>query len=469
MASALMAQRVLAARSFVRLSQCARIATPQLARFYASKSFPAHTVIDMPALSPTMTQGNIGTWQKSVGDKLAPGEVLVDIETDKATMDFEFQEEGYLAKILLEAGSKDVPVGKPIGVYVEDADDIAAFENFTLEDAGGSAAPEQPKEQPKEKEEPKAEEAESKEPAKSAPQEKAASFGDRIVASPVAKMIALERGIPLRDVKGSGPNGRIIKRDVENYKAPAAAAAKTAAAPAATAATYEDLPISAMRATIAKRLSESKQINPDFIVSSTVSVSKLLKLRASLNAVAEDKYRLSVNDILIKAIAVANKQVPAVNAAWLGDQGVIRQYKNTDVSVAVATPTGLITPVVRNADAKGLVQISKEIKDLGKRAREGKLAPEEYQGGTITISNMGMNNAVSMFTAIINPPQAAILAVGTVERRAVEDPESETGVAFDDVMTVTGTFDHKTVDGAVGGEWIKALKRVIENPLELLL
>lgn len=420
-----------------------------------------------------MTQGNIGSWNKAVGDQLSPGESIAEIETDKASMDFEFQEEGFLAKILMEAGSKDVPVGKPIAVYVEDAEEVEAFKDFTIDDAkpmeGSPAAKE---EQPKQQEQPKEEES-AKPAAESQPAKTSEPVvGDRIIASPIAKMIALEQGIALKDVKGSGPNGRIIKRDVENYKPAAATAAPAASAPApaaAAAAAYEDIPISAMRKTIAQRLTQSKQTNPDYIVSSTLSVSKLMKLRASLNAVAEDKYKISVNDILIKAIALANKAVPQVNSAWLENEGVIRQYKNVDVSIAVATPTGLITPVLRNADIKGLAEISNEAKALGKKARDGKLTPEEYQGGTITISNMGMNNAVSQFTAIINPPQSAILAVGTVERRAIEDLESESGIAFDDVMNVTASFDHKTVDGAVGGEWIKALKRVIENPLELML
>ncbi|ANB15995.1 dihydrolipoyllysine-residue acetyltransferase [Sugiyamaella lignohabitans] len=435
----------------------------------------------MPALSPTMTQGNIGAWQKAVGDQLAPGEPLVEIETDKATMDFEFQEEGYLAKILLETGSKDIPVGKPIGVYVEDEADVAAFADFSVADIeGGSAAAETESASSETKADPGAEKADnpvsqskaSDSPASSAPQATSSGpSGDRLLASPIAKLIALEKGIPLKDVKGSGPNGRIIKRDVENYKpaAPAASTSAPAAATGAAAATYEDIPISAMRKTIASRLTQSKQINPDYIVSSTVSVSKLQKLRASLNASGEGKYKISVNDILIKAIAVANAAVPQANSAWLEKEGVIRQYKNVDVSVAVATPTGLITPVVRNVEAKGLAAISAEVKALGKKARDGKLAPEEYLGGTITISNMGMNPAVSFFTAIINPPQSTILAVGTVERRAIEDPESETGIAFDDVITLTASFDHKVVDGAVGAEWIKALKRAVENPLELLL
>lgn len=415
-----------------------------------------------------MTQGNIGSWSKKVGDELTPGEPIAEIETDKASMDFEFQEEGYLAKILLDDGAKDVPVGKPIAVYVEEADDVSAFENFTAEDAGDASTAAAPKEEaPKEeapKEEPKKE---TKSAAKTpAPASKAAPT-DRIIASPYAKTIALDKGISLRNIKGSGPGGRIVAKDVENYKAPAAAS--PAAAPAAAGASFEDIPISSMRKTIATRLLQSTQQSPSYIVQSQISVSKLLKLRASLNATAEDRYKLSVNDLLIKAIALASLRVPEANSAWLGDEGVIRTYKNVDVSVAVATPTGLITPIVKNAHTKGLADISKEVKDLGKRAKVGKLNPEEYQGGTICISNLGMNHAVTAFTSIINPPQSTIVAIGTVEKKAVPSEVNEQGFVFDDVITITGTFDHRTIDGALGGEWIKALKKIIENPLEMLI
>lgn len=427
-----------------------------------------------------MTQGNIGAWQKSVGDSLAPGEVLVEIETDKAQMDFEFQDDGFLAKILLEAGAKDIAIGTPIGVYVEDAADVAAFKDFTIEDAGG--VPKAPKtEEQKEEEEYEAEKAEkaAKEAAPAPAKDQSstpaapAKDTDRIFASPLAKTIALEKGIKLSTIKGSGPNGRIIKRDVENWTAPAAAPAAKAgskAAPAvASASAYTDIPLTNMRKTIASRLTQSKNTSPDYIVSSTVSVSKLLKLRAALNAASDGSYKLSINDLLVKALAIANSKVPQANSQWLESEGVIRQFTNVDVSVAVATPTGLITPVVKNANLKGLAEISKEIKALGKKAKDGKLAPEEYQGGTVTISNLGMNHAVTFFTAIINPPQAAILAVGTTERKAIEDVDSEAGFVFDDVVTLTTSFDHRVVDGAVGGEWVKALKQVIENPIEMLL
>ncbi|ODV79062.1 dihydrolipoamide acetyltransferase component [Suhomyces tanzawaensis NRRL Y-17324] len=438
-----------------------------MVRFYSK--FPPHTVINMPALSPTMTQGGIGLWSKKVGDELQPGEAIAEIETDKALMDFEFQEEGFLAKILVEEGAKDVPVGKPIAVYVEESGDVAAFENFTASDAGSGETP-----KPQESEAEKTEQPEEKKtddaPKKTAEPKKSSSAAPstRIFASPLAKTIALEKGLSLKNVKGSGPSGRILAKDVENLKAPAAAPAAQAA-PAVSGATYEDVPISGMRKTIASRLLQSTQQSPSYIVQSQITVSKLLKLRQSLNASAEDRYKLSVNDLLIKAIALAALRVPEVNSAWLGDEGIIRTYKNVDVSVAVATPTGLITPIVKNAHTKGLSSISKEVKDLGKRAKIGKLNPEEYQGGTICISNLGMNHAVNSFTSIINPPQSAILAIGTVDKKAVPSTVNEQGFVFEDTITITGTFDHRTVDGAVGGEYIRELKKIVENPLEMLI
>ena len=436
----------------------------QMARLYSSGKFPPHTVINMPALSPTMTQGGIAAWSKSVGDELTPGEAIAEIETDKASMDFEFQEEGYLAKILVEAGTSDIPVGKPIAVYVEDSSDVPAFESFTAEDAAGAEAP-APAPKEEKTEEPKAEE----KPASSAPSKPSTPSkapAGRIFASPLAKTIALDRGISLKNIKGSGPKGRIIAKDVENIK-PAEAAPAASAAPAA--ATYEDIPLTAMRKTIASRLLQSTQQSPSYIVQSQLNVSKLLKLRQSLNATAEDRYRLSVNDLLVKAIALASLRVPEVNSAWMGEENVIRQYNVVDVSVAVATPTGLITPIIKNAHTKGLATISAEVKDLGKRAKAGKLAPEEYQGGTICISNLGMNNAVNAFTSIINPPQSAIVAIGTVDKKAIPSSVNEQGFVFADVITVTGTFDHRTVDGAKGGEWIRELKKIVENPLEFLI
>ncbi|OWB72417.1 hypothetical protein B5S31_g2126 [[Candida] boidinii] len=429
----------------------------------------------MPALSPTMTQGNMVKWHKSIGDKLAPGESIAEVETDKASMDFEFQEDGFLAKILVGDGTQDIPVGTPIAVYVEEESDVSAFADFTAADAGSNeSAASTPTPTPASapvKEEPKKDEPKtvvSTEPVKST-----SSPTDRIIASPLAKTIALEKGISLKGIKGSGPNGRIIAKDVENIKP--VESAPTQSAPAAStptpssASSYTDIPLTNMRKVISKRLTSSKQGAPDYIISSNISVSKLLKLRSSLNSSANDRYKLSVNDLLIKAIALASKRVPEVNSYYLENENCIRQFNNVDVSVAVATPTGLITPIVKNANFKGLEEISKEIKSLGKRAKENKLKPEEFQGGTITISNLGMNPAVSLFTSILNPPQSAIIAIGTVEEKAIPDKSNANGFTFDKTINITGTFDHRVVDGALGGEFIKSLKQIIENPLEMLL
>ncbi|KAL2884663.1 Dihydrolipoyllysine-residue acetyltransferase [Ceratocystis lukuohia] len=430
-----------------------------LIRCYAS--FPPHSVIKMPALSPTMTAGGIGAWAKKAGDSIQPGDVLVEIETDKAQMDFEFQEEGVIAKILVDTGAKDISVGKPIAVLVEDAGDVAAFDSFTIADAGDGAAPAAPSTEPAS--------APAATPTSSAAIPETPSTPGRLQTALereaninfAAKRLAIESGVDVSKVKGSGAGGRITVEDIKNAKASPSAAS--------TAASYVDTPLTSMRKAIASRLLESTNTNPAFYVTSSISVSKLQKLRAALNASAEGQYKLSVNDFLVKAIGVACKKVPAANSAWMGDS--IREFSNVDVSVAVSTPTGLITPIVTGVEARGLESISSTVKSLAKRAREGKLKPEEYQGGTICISNLGMNTAIDQFTSIINPPQAAILAVGTTKKVAipVENEDGTTGVEWDDQIKVTATFDHKVVDGAVGAEWIKALKKVVENPLELLL
>ena len=367
---------------------------------------------------------------------------------------------------------------------VEEGEDVSAFESFTLEDAGGEKAPpkEAPKEEATESSEPPETGSETAPPPPSEPSPQAQeseSTGGKLqpsldrepTASPAAKSLALEKGVPLKQVKGSGSGGRITKEDVEKFQ-PSASSAAPAAAAAAAGPSYEDIPASSMRKTIANRLTQSMNQNPHYFVSSSISVSKLLKLRQALNTSADGNYKLSVNDFLIKAAAVACRKVPAVNSSWResGGQVVIRQHNTVDVSVAVATPIGLMTPIVKNAESIGLQQISSTVKDLGKRARDGKLKPEEYQGGTFTISNMGMNPAVERFTAVINPPQAGILAVGTTKKVAIqlltEDGEK---VEWDDQIVVTGSFDHKVVDGAVGGEWIREFKKVVENPLEMML
>ncbi|KAL6944418.1 pyruvate dehydrogenase complex dihydrolipoamide acetyltransferase component (E2) [Hanseniaspora osmophila] len=454
-------------RVFARSRPAFNVARLQL-RTYAS--YPEHTIIGMPALSPTMTQGGLAVWSKKVGDRLEPGCVIAEVETDKAQMDFEFQEEGYLAKTLVPEGTKDLPINTPIAVYVENEGDVAAFADFKVE-APAKKAPAPKEEAPKEESSaPAPKKEESSAPAKkTASTPKKAAPGERIIASPLAKTIALEHGISLREVAGTGPNGRIVQEDVEKY-IESAAGKKTgavASAPSATAS-FVDVPITNMRQIIGDRLLHSTSSIPSYLVSSDISVSKLLKLRQSLNTGASD-YKLSINDILVKAITVAARRVPDANAYWLQEEGVIRQFKNVDVSVAVATPTGLLTPIVKNAESKGLTAISAEIKELVSRAKINKLAPEEFQGGTICISNLGMNNAVNMFTSIINPPQSTILAIGTVSKVAVEDVAAEHGFSFDTKINITGTFDHRTIDGAKAAAFMKELKTIIENPLQLLL
>lgn len=360
------------------------------------------------------------------------------------------------------------PPNQPIAILVDEGTDVSAFENFTLKDAGGDAAPAATNEssQPESKSEPAPTPEPTPEPEQDdSPAGKLQTALDREPnISAAAKRIAIEKGVKLDGLKGTGPGGKITEEDVK--KASASGAAGAVPAPGAV---YEDIPISSMRKTIASRLKESIQENPHYFVSTNLSVSKLLKLRQALNSTSEGKYKLSVNDFLIKAIAVASKKVPQVNSSWR--DGVIRQFNTVDVSVAVSTPVGLITPIVTGVEGKGLESISSSVKELAKRARDGKLKPEEYQGGSISISNMGMNPAVERFTAVINPPQAAILAVGTTQKVAVpvENEDGTTDVAWDDQIVVTASFDHKVVDGAVGAEWMQALKKVVENPLELLL
>jgi pyruvate dehydrogenase E2 component (dihydrolipoamide acetyltransferase) len=372
---------------------------------------------------------------------------------------------------------------QPVAIIVDEGQDVTPFEKFTIEDAGGDVganngdkkseekAPEPKEEAPKKSEEKPGDTIRAQE-SDSAGLRLQTSLERQPSISPAAKKLALEKGVAVGSLKGTGRGGTITKEDVEKAATGGGGSALTTAA---AGPSYEDTPASSMRKTIASRLTQSMQTNPHYYVNSSVSVSKLLKLRLALNASSGGAYKLSVNDFLIKAIALAALKVPAANSAWL-DQGggsvTIRKHNTVDVSVAVATPTGLITPVVRNAHALGLQSISTTVKDLGKRARDGKLKPDEYQGGTITISNMGMNDAVERFTAVINPPQACIVAVGTVNKVAVPgsaEEGEEPGLKWDDQIVLTGSFDHKVVDGAVGGEFMRELKKIVEDPLKLLL
>lgn len=355
---------------------------------------------------------------------------------------------------------------------VEEGTELAPFESFTLADAESAIPSPKPAEEskPAEPAQPAAEAAPAADEAPSAVEPETSV--DRLqpaldrepLIAPAVRALAIEKGVPIKDIKGTGSGGRITKEDVEKYEPPVISSV--------VGPSYEDIPVSSMRGTIAKRLLQSTQQNPTYFVSSSLSVTKLLKLRQALNASSDGAYKLSVNDFLIKALALALLKVPPANSSWLEENGkvTIRRHNTADISVAVATPSGLITPIVRSVEKLGLVTISNQVKDMSKRARDNKLKPEEYLGGTFSISNMGMNDAVDRFTAIINPPQAGILAIGTTQKVAVPAETDEgTSVEWDEKIVITGSFDHKVVDGAVGAEFMRELKKIVENPLDLLL
>ncbi|NTC84927.1 pyruvate dehydrogenase complex dihydrolipoamide acetyltransferase [Agrobacterium tumefaciens] len=452
--------------------------------------------ITMPALSPTMEEGNLAKWLVKEGDKVAPGDVIAEIETDKATMEVEAVDEGTVAKLVVPAGTEAVKVNALIAILAADGEDVAeAAKGGNAAPAASQAKAEAPKQEAVKAEAPKEEAAPAKAEKPVADQSSApstpapvAKSGERIFASPLARRLAKEAGLDLTAVSGSGPHGRIVKTDVEKAAASggakaAPAAAASAGAPAAALAkgpseeavlklfepgSYELVPHDGMRKVIAKRLVESKQTVPHFYVSVDCELDTLLALRAQLNAAAPEKdgkpaYKLSVNDMVIKALALALRDVPDANVSWTESNMV--KHKHSDVGVAVSIPGGLITPIIRKAEEKSLSTISNEMKDYGKRAKERKLKPEEYQGGTTAVSNMGMMG-VKSFSAVINPPHATILAVGAGEQRAVVK-NGEIKIA--NVMTVTLSTDHRCVDGALGAELIGAFKRYIENPMGMLV
>ena len=441
--------------------------------------------ITMPALSPTMEEGNMGQWFKSEGDPVESGELLAEIETDKATMELEAIDDGTLAKIVVPSGTENVPVNAVIAVVLEEGEDASALEGLDLSAPAAAAAPAAPA--------PPAEPAAAAEPSPEAPPAPAGApevqaapapaappraAGERIKASPLARRMAAQAGLDLAAIAGSGPNGRIVKADIETAMAggiaaaPAAAPAPPAAAPAPPRAALAPVPGAAstpvphtpMRKAIAKRLLLSKQTVPHFYLTIDCAIDKLLSVRAELNA-RDDVEKLSVNDFVIRAVALALSKVPEANASWTDD--AILLHSTVDVSVAVAMEDGLITPIVFNADAKGLSQISAEVKDLAARARAEPLGlePHEYQGGTITISNLGMYG-IRQFDAIINPPQGCILAVGAGEQRPVV---IDGALAIATVMTCTLSCDHRVVDGAVGAGFLGAFKALVEDPLAMLL
>ncbi len=410
----------------------------------------------MPALSPTMSDGTLTRWLKSEGDTVKSGDAIAEIETDKATMEFEAVDEGILGRILVPGGTAGVKVNQPIALLLEEGEDSSAL------DRPVAVAP-APLPKPA-----------SVSPVVSAPAAPVAApapasahTSGRVFASPLARRLAAETGVALETIKGSGPHGRVVKADVEAARvaAPAAsapAAAIMAAAPSPFEPAYEEIPNSSMRKVIARRLTEAKQTVPHFYLTIDCEVDSLLKIRSDLNA-RSDAFKLSVNDFVIRAVALALRKVPDANAAW-GEEA-IRRYTDIDISVAVATPGGLITPILHQADRKGLAEISNQMKEMAGRAREGKLRPEEYQGGGFSISNLGMYG-IREFAAIINPPQGCILAVGAATQRPVV---KDGALAVATVMTCTLSVDHRVVDGAVGAQFLAAFKSLIEDPLSMLL
>lgn len=422
----------------------------------------------MPALSPTMTEGTLAKWLVNEGDDVNAGDVIAEIETDKATMEVEAVEEGKVGKIVVQEGTEGVAVNALIALLLEDGEAAGALEgavDTALASAPPAAAvPVAPVAAPA--------------PAalqEVAPALAAASSGGRIFASPLARRMAQQAGLNLTDVRGSGPNGRIVKRDIESALAsgaPAASAAEPLAAPAMAATSapmpegleppFDFEPANSMRKVIAQRLTESKQTVPHFYLTVDCEIDTLLALRKDLNSRSDD-YKISVNDLIIKACGVALRRVPAANASWTGDG--IKRYHQADISVAVAIEGGLITPVIRDAGGKGLETISSEMRDMATRARDGKLLPEEYQGGTFSISNLGMFG-IKQFDAVINPPQGAIMAVGAGEQRPVV---RNGALAVATVMSVTMSVDHRVVDGAIGAELLAAFKTLVEDPMTMLL
>jgi pyruvate dehydrogenase E2 component (dihydrolipoamide acetyltransferase) len=452
------------------------------------------TNILMPALSPTMTEGTLSRWLKKEGEEIRAGDVIAEIETDKATMEVEAVDEGVLGKILVGDGTEGVKVNQPIAVLVAQGETVPA---------GGAEAPPQaaPAAKAAEPPQPAAPPKQEAKPAGPVRQEATPqpvphpgnghdSEGGRIFASPLARRMAQQVGINLAALKGSGPNGRIVKADIEAARQggakaappPAATAAPAATQPAPSAAAapapiaapapqitapYRTVANSSMRKVIARRLTQAHQTTPFFFVTMDIEIDALLKLREELNAKSPKDgptaFRLSVNDLVIKAAALTLRRVPQLNATFTEDATLF--YDDVDISIAVSLPEGLITPIVRKADQKGLAAISNEMKDLIGRAKASKLKPEEFQGGGFSISNMGMYG-VSQFTAIINPPQAAILAVAAGQQRPVV---KNGALAVATIMTCTLTVDHRVADGALGAQWMAAFKAIVEDPLSLML
>ena len=435
----------------------------------------------MPALSPTMTEGNLAKWHKAEGDSVESGDVIAEIETDKATMEVEAVDDGIIGKILVAEGTQNVAVNDLIAVLLEEGEndnDIEAFlkggENSSVasvssvkpsvENASSAPAPAKQMQAPK--------------PAVTEkPKSSGQVAGSRLFVSPLARRIAADKGIDLAQVQGTGPRGRIVKADIEGFGGGAATGASASQVGSSAVAVqptgnqkvndfgmvYTDIPNNNIKKITAQRLQESKQQVPHFYLTIECRIDELLRTRKAMNEAANGEYKLSVNDFVVKAVANALKAYPAANVSWTDE--AVRQYVHSDISVAVSTPNGLITPIVKQAEQKGLKEISAEVKDLAGRAREGKLKPEEFQGGSFSVSNLGMYG-ISEFGAIINPPQACILAVGAGEQKPYVDGGE---VKIGTFMKATLSVDHRAVDGAVGAEYLKVLKTYLENPAAMLL
>ncbi|KAL4335716.1 hypothetical protein GQ457_07G031120 [Hibiscus cannabinus] len=439
--------------------------------FASEAGLPPHQEIGMPSLSPTMTEGNIARWLKKEGDKVTPGEVLCEVETDKATVEMECMEEGYLAKIIKGDGSKEIKVGEIIAITVEEEEDIVKFNDYSpaTSDSSASSAkdlaappppPKESVEQPVPSPEPKT------------PKHSSSPSGDRIFASPLARKLAEEHKVPLSSIKGTGSDGYIVKADIEDYLA---SRQKEVSAPTPkiqdaklASLDYVDIPHSQIRKVTASRLLFSKQTIPHYYLTVDTCVDKLMDLRSQLNLLQEASggKRISVNDLVVKAAALALRKVPQCNSSWTDDY--IRQYNNVNINVAVQTDNGLYVPVIRDADKKGLSSIAEEVKKLAQKAKENSLKPEDYEGGTFTVSNLGGPFAIKQFCAIINPPQSGILAVGSAEKRVIPGSGPDQ-FNFASYMSVTLSCDHRVIDGAIGAEWLKAFKGYIENPESMLL
>lgn len=435
------------------------------------------TELKMPALSPTMEEGTLAKWLVKEGDEVKSGDILAEIETDKATMEFEAVDEGKIAKILVPEGTDGVKVGAPIAILAGEGEDISAA--APKADTAPVEAPKAAAPAPKADATPKSAPAQAPVETPAAPAQPAAApraEGDRVKASPLARRLAQAQNIDLNSLHGTGPGGRIVRADIDAAagKAPAAAPAGAPAAPVLgthvvlpgpmeQAIPHEAIKLSNIRKTIARRLTESKQQIPHIYLTVDIQLDALLKLRGELNAGLESRgVKLSVNDLLIKALAQALIEVPECNVSFAGDQ--LFKYSRADVSVAVSIPAGLITPIIVGADTKSVSAISTEMKDLAGRAKEGKLQPQEYQGGTASLSNMGMYG-IKQFEAVINPPQGMIMAIGAGEKRPYVINDS---LQIASVMSATGSFDHRAIDGADGAKLMQAFKRLVENPLGML-